>query len=240
MQCPRCKKEHELITPCRLIDLTRANISVDLADVPLVFLDVETTGFSPLRGDRIVEISMVKMRNGETIGAYDTLIDPQRPIPSAATAVHGIDIFAVMNREPFAHHLDEIAWFLNDQCVVVGHKIKFDLEFLNSEIARAGRASEQWQGLSFCTLLLAQNVYKFSDNKLASLAMKLGIEVESSHRAGKDVQTTISVFDLICERIRPKEAPLTVRHVLQAQGRYMPAPLAGDPAPVRTKGGPYR
>lgn len=225
MTCPKCHKDHEPDVLCRLIDLTRAGVGVDLAEVPLLFLDVETTGFSPAR-DRIVEISLVKMRGGEIIGSFETLIDPERPIPAAATAVHGIDMFSVMSRPPFAAHRDTMDWFLDDhQAVIVGHNVAFDLGFLNAELARAGRVQDQWSGLSFCTLLLARRVYKFSNNKLASLALKLGIEVEQSHRAGKDVQATIGVFNVICERIRPKEASLTVRHVLQAQGGYQPAPV---------------
>lgn len=242
MTCPRCKKEHDPDALCRLIDLTRAGVAVDLADVPLVFLDVETTGRQPHRSDRIVEISLLKVQGGEVIETFETLVDPQRQIPSAATAVNGIDMWKVMGKPSFEEILDGIKQVLTDQCVVVGHNIDFDLRFLNWETARAGREREQWMGLSFCTLLLARKLYKFENNKLVHVAQKLGVAAPDAHRAGADVATTIGVFDVICERIRPKETPLTVRHVLQAQGGYVPSPLAGAPAPMpqRTASGRFR
>lgn len=235
MACPKCHKDHDSIFPCALIDLARANVSMTLADVPLVFLDVETTGFAPQR-DRIVEISMLKIKGGAVVQTFDELIDPERQIPSAATAVHGIDMWKVMNQPPFAHYADALAEILTDQCVVVGHNINFDLGFLNWEIARAGRPSWQWQGLSFDTLRLARRLYHFENNKLGHLATKLGVDVGESHRAGADVATTAGVFGVICDRIRPNETELTVKHVMQAQGGYFPSPVVGRPV-SKTKGG---
>lgn len=236
MICSKCKKEHEADALCRLINLTRAGVTMDLADVPLVFFDVETTGLHPHRSDRIVEISLLKVLGGEIVETFETLVDPQRQIPSAATAVNGIDMWKVMGKPPFADILDEIRRVMTDQCVVVGHNIDFDLRFLNWETARAGRAREQWMGLSFCTLLLSRKLYKFENNKLGHVAQKLGVAVPEAHRAGADVATTVGVFDVMCERIRPKETALTVKHVLQAQGGYVPSPLAGAPAPLPQRG----
>ena len=64
--------------------------ALPLSEAPLVALDVETTGLSPARGDRIIEIALVRRDPGEASEGWSVLVDPERPIPPEATRVHGI------------------------------------------------------------------------------------------------------------------------------------------------------
>ena len=59
-------------------------LDVPLSEVPLVYFDVETTGLKPVFGDRICEVAALRCRGTEELGAYHSLVDPQRPISPGA------------------------------------------------------------------------------------------------------------------------------------------------------------
>jgi DNA polymerase-3 subunit epsilon len=58
-------------------------------DVPVVVLDTETTGVHP-GNDRAVQVGIVRFERGVEVGAFCSLVNPERSIPVEATAVHGI------------------------------------------------------------------------------------------------------------------------------------------------------
>ena len=173
------------------------DLQTAVADVPLVFIDVETTGFSPVSGDRVVEISMVKWQGGEIVDDLGSLVSPQRPIPRAAMDVHGIGDWDVLGAPIFSDLADDVYAFV-DGTVVVGHNVEFDLRFLNYELANAGR--EQWQGTGLCTLSIARKMFHLRNNKLTDIAKFMGLQVTGEHRATDDVWTTIQVFQRIVEQ----------------------------------------
>ncbi|MEK7657362.1 MAG: 3'-5' exonuclease, partial [Elusimicrobiota bacterium] len=61
-----------------------------ISETSFAFLDTETTGLSPARGDRVCEIAVLKTRGGAVIESFQSLINPQRPIDLGAQAIHGI------------------------------------------------------------------------------------------------------------------------------------------------------
>ena len=67
-----------------------ADLHTLMVNVPLAFVDVETTGLSPRYGDRVCEIAVLRMVGDEAADAMQQLVDPQRPISSGAQAVNGI------------------------------------------------------------------------------------------------------------------------------------------------------
>jgi len=115
--------------------------------VRFVAFDFETTGLSADR-DRVVEIGAVAFRvrkeDGRWIGvddgAYETLVNPERPIPPAVSAIHGIDDLAVSSAPTFAETAAELLAFI-DGSILVAHNAPFDMGFLAAEAARATSSS---------------------------------------------------------------------------------------------------
>lgn len=104
-----------------------------------IIFDTETTGLDPQTGDRMVEIGCIEMVNrvetGRTFHAY---FNPERPMPAAAEAVHGLSDTFLSDKPLFAERADELLAFLGD-CPLVAHNAGFDFGFLNAELALCGR-----------------------------------------------------------------------------------------------------
>src|SRR5262249_23674552 len=104
---------------------------------PLVFLDVETTGVDP-RTDSIIEIAMMRFAPELTPVALEQRLNPQRLIPPAATAVHGMGDQHVMQSPTFAEQAADVARFIGDADLAGFGIARFDLPFLVAEFERIG------------------------------------------------------------------------------------------------------
>ena len=112
---------------------------VVLSDVEFVVVDLETTGGSPA-DSRITEIGAVKLRGSERTGTFETLVNPQVPIPRQITHLTGIDDPAVAGAPPIEWVLPSFVEFARG-CVFVAHNATFDFTFLNvALLARTHRA----------------------------------------------------------------------------------------------------
>jgi DNA polymerase III epsilon subunit-like protein len=98
-----------------------------------VFLDTETTGLSPARGDAIVEIAIVDAA-GRTL--IDTLVDPQRPIPWHATNVHGITDDMVRGKPTLRQILPRVASVIAHEEVVI-YNARFDAPFFPGQLKKS-------------------------------------------------------------------------------------------------------
>ena len=90
-----------------------------------VYLDTETTGFSPKNGDRLVSIGAIKGNE-----AFYVEIDPKRPIPQKVSAIHGIDSQYLKDRHAreFGHYADDLMKFIDGRRLII-HNASFDLKF---------------------------------------------------------------------------------------------------------------
>lgn len=156
-----------------------------LLELPLAALDFETTGLGPLRGDRVIEVAVVRGKRGETPYTWHTLIDPERPM--GATQIHGITDAMVAGRPRFADVADELFRQL-DGAVLVAHNAPFDLSFLEMELSRVGRKLPPLVVLD--TLGLARRVLALGDHRLATLCARLGLTRDRAHRALDDARAT--------------------------------------------------
>lgn len=102
-----------------------------------IFLDTETTGFSPLRGDRIVEIGIVDA-NGRTL--LETLVNPQRPIPWQARNVHGISDEMVRGMPTIEDVMPQVLAVITNQQVVI-YNSSFDTPFFPGMLREAAEVS---------------------------------------------------------------------------------------------------
>ncbi|MDO9368855.1 MAG: DNA polymerase III subunit epsilon [Sphingopyxis sp.] len=144
-----------------------------------IIFDTETTGFDPRTGDRMVEIGCVELidrrETGVTFHAY---FNPERDMPAAAEAVHGLSIQFLSDKPLFATRVDELIEFLGD-APLVAHNATFDFGFVNAELARAGRPSLDMARMC-CTVQMARKLHPGAKHSLDALCTRYGID--RSHR----------------------------------------------------------
>ena len=164
-----------------------------------VVFDLETTGIS-CTTDEVVEISAVKVQNGEVVDEFTTLVNPGRPIPYSASEVNGITDDMVANSPFFEEALSEFLTFVGD-AVLVGHNIHtFDMKFLYRD---AERFWGETIGNDYIDTLQIARAYlpKLSRYRLVDLADYYGIDVEGAHRALNDCRMNQLVFELLGKEI---------------------------------------
>ena len=103
-----------------------------------IVLDTETTGMDPSTGDRLVEIGCVELENNLPTGkTYHVYINPERPIPPEATAVHGITDEYVKDMPTFGEVVGDFMDFIGNDRLVI-HNAEFDVKFINAELKKFG------------------------------------------------------------------------------------------------------
>jgi DNA polymerase-3 subunit epsilon len=166
--------------------------SAPLHALRFVVVDVETTGTSPEGGDRITEIAAVAVQGGEVQEVFETLVNPERPIPPFITALTRITWDMVRAAPRFREVAPQVAAFFEGR-LFVAHNAAFDWRFVSSEMARAtGRALV---GERLCTVRLARALLpQLRRRSLDALTNYLGIEVSARHRAAGDAVATARVL----------------------------------------------
>lgn len=171
-----------------------------LHNTPIAVLDVETTGASADLGDRVIEIGIVRIERGQRVAEYSQLIDPQRRINGGVIALTGITHEMVAGQPTFTQQLDPMMRLLQG-AAVVGHNIRFDLQFIRKELRRCG--IEMAEALSnapvFDTVRIARRRFGRGGNGLQRLAPRLGVIPSVAHRALADAQTTAGVLEKLIE-----------------------------------------
>jgi DNA polymerase-3 subunit epsilon len=171
-----------------------------LFDIPLVFVDVETTGASTDYGDRVIEIGIVRIERGQHVAEFQQLVDPQRRIGAGVIALTGITQEMVSGQPLFSDILPRVLELLSG-AVVVGHNIRFDLSFLHGEFRRCRRPLCECLGSAHVmdTVRIARRRFGRGGNGLQRLAPRLGIEPTDAHRALADAITTALVFERLLD-----------------------------------------
>lgn len=196
-----------------------------LAELPLVFFDVETTGLEAADGHRIVELALARQWHGTLQAAFETLVNPERDIDHGAQAVHGLDAATLMQAPRFAQVQAQVCDLLHD-AVLVAHNAPFDVSFLNHELRRAGQPPLHPPMLD--TLVLARRLLHCKAYNLTALATSLGLQHRPTHRAMQDVLTLRDLFMYLAERLAEQEHLTTLNEVLRFQRGLRP----GDPEPT--------
>ena len=174
------------------------DLETPLTDVTFCVVDLETTGTSAADCS-ITEVGAVKLRGGECLGTFQTLVDPGTSIPPSITVLTGITQAMVIDTPPIATVLPSLLEFLGD-AVVVGHNVQFDLSFL-----KAAMASTEYPPLanrSVDTFRLARRLLRdeVPNYRLETLATHLRLNHQPSHRALDDALATGDLLHLILER----------------------------------------
>jgi len=152
-----------------------------------IALDLETTGLSA-RTDRIVEIGAIRfLDTGQEIARYQSLVNPERPMPPSAYAIHGLSDKHLADARVAHEVLPEFLDFLGDPgaAVLLAHHASFDAGFLGCELSRAGMESPGHFLVD--TLALARRrLPQLRSHRLDFLTMHFGLDPEGSHRAVGD------------------------------------------------------
>ena len=164
-------------------------------EVPIVFLDVETTGLQAGLGHRVVELAALRYENGVERGGINLLLNPQKPIDYKASKISGITNQMIKNQPQFHFISRELNKLLKD-AVIVAHNAKFDSTFLAQEF-RIINLHHEITNSWLCTMELARSVLNMRSVSLRKVAERFLIPVEKAHRALNDVQTTKKVFDAL-------------------------------------------
>jgi DNA polymerase-3 subunit epsilon len=140
-----------------------------------IVFDTETTGLSPLAGDRMVEIGCIEMFNrvetGRTFHAY---FNPERSMPSGAEEVHGLSDRFLADKPLFADRAEELLEFLGE-CPLVAHNAAFDFGFLNHELNQCGRPLVCLTRM-VDTLAIARTRHPGAKHSLDALCTRFGID----------------------------------------------------------------
>jgi DNA polymerase III epsilon subunit family exonuclease len=169
-----------------------------------VVVDVETTGCSAYRGDRVTEVAAVRLcGDGSVVDEFSTLVNPGRPIPSFITRLTRITQSMVERAPRFGEVAAEVQRML-DRAVFVAHNASFDWRFLSAELEWA--TGRPLCGRVLCTVRLARKVLpELSRRSLDSLAWYFGVENEARHRAFGDARATADVFRRLLDRLADRE-----------------------------------
>jgi len=163
-----------------------------------VVFDVETTGLSPERGDRIIEIAAVKVKGDDTIDTFDSLINPERKLDEGAMQVNHITEEMVKDAPISSDILPKMIDFIGGACLV-GHNVSFDLSFLCYELSLSGRKLRN-ETPAIDTLKMSKHlVSHLSSHKLIHIDQHLGIASGVTHRALHDTKLTVCVMNRLLE-----------------------------------------
>src|SRR5579872_2042927 len=165
--------------------------SMDLWDVPFSVVDIETTG-AVCQRDGITEIAVVNVERGRIVGQWQSLVNPSQPIPPFITSLTGITDEMVACAPPIGEVLPAIVAMVGDR-VLVGHNVRFDAHFIETELVRYGHAP--LANVKLDTLALARRtIAEVPNYKLGTLTRELGIDVERHHRALADATATAELL----------------------------------------------
>lgn len=168
-------------------------------------VDVETTGLSP-KTNRITEIA-IYLHDGQKItDEFCSLINPECKIPYRITQLTGITDKMAEEAPRFCEVAKEIVELTQD-CILVGHNVAFDYNFIKAEFERL---FYEFKREKLCTVKLSRKLIPGQPSySLGKLCDRLGLEHNSRHRASGDaLATTLLLEHLLAYNSQPETLPL--------------------------------
>lgn len=158
----------------------------------MVILDIETTGGSHLY-DRITEIALVRIENGEIADRWQSLVNPERSIPLSITHLTGISDAMVKDAPTFADIAATLYQYLEGM-TLAAHNVRFDYGFLKAEYQRINATLKL---KTLCTVKLSRRL--FPDHKghgLDAIMRRHGLTTQARHRAMGDVTLVLDYLEV--------------------------------------------
>jgi len=163
-----------------------------LEHLSYVVVDVETTGTSPDSGHRITEIAAVVVRDGVLAERFESLVNPERPIPRFITQLTNISWEMVKDAPTFREICEPLLDLMAGH-VFVAHNAGFDWRFVSSEVRRA--TGRELDGRRLCTVRLSRKLLpQLRRRSLDWVTAHYGVEIAARHRAMGDAEATAKVL----------------------------------------------
>jgi DNA polymerase-3 subunit epsilon len=196
-----------------------------------IVLDTETTGLSPVMGDRIVEIGCVELINHMPTGRhFHVYLNPERDVPDEAFRVHGLSTEFLRDKPLFRAEADAFLEFIGDGTLVI-HNAPFDMGFLNFELEKVGKRSLTNEVID--TVMVARERHPGARVSLDALCKHYGIDNSKRVLHGALLDSEI-LADVYLELIGGRQVALALlpeTHVERgiqitlAPARQRPTPL---------------
>jgi DNA polymerase III subunit epsilon len=185
----------------RAIQATFDELGRPLHEIAFCVVDLETTGGSASDGAMITEIGAVKVQGGEVLGEFQTLVNPQAPIPPFIAVLTGITDTMVATAPTIDSALPAFLEFASG-CVLVAHNAPFDVGFLRHFATEGDYRWPRFEVLD--TVRLARHVVTRDEApncKLSSLARLFQSSTTPNHRALEDARATVDVLHGLISRL---------------------------------------
>jgi DNA polymerase III epsilon subunit family exonuclease len=169
-----------------------------LDEIEFTIFDTETTGLDPETGDRIVEIAGIRIKNQETLGVFQTLVSPGRPISEAAFRVNNITARMLEGAPAIEEALPKFLDFAKDSCLC-SYNAGFDLGFINHELRLIGKGYLEGFVVADILKMAKRLLPGLARYALWFVAEQLNIKSKQLHRALSDVELTLGVFHKLKE-----------------------------------------
>ncbi len=161
-------------------------------DTKFIVVDVETTGSRP-ETNNIIEISCITVKNGEILGEFSTLVNPQQNIPVFITRMTGITNEMTFLAPVFRQIIPELKKLFTNDSVFVAHNVNFDYTFVQKSFEKNGYNFPDIPKL--CTLRLARRLVSgISKKNVGALSEYFGIPIKNRHRAFGDARATAQIL----------------------------------------------
>jgi DNA polymerase-3 subunit epsilon len=159
-------------------------------------VDIETTG-SYAANNGITELAIVLHDGNKVVDRFESLVNPQMPIPRYIQALTGIDDRMTAEAPLFSGIAGRVYDMLKD-AVFIAHNVNFDYSFLKHQLEACGYPLHTRR---LCTVRLSRKVFPgLPGYSLGKLCRELGIPLEHRHRAGGDADATVRLFEQILQR----------------------------------------
>lgn len=173
-----------------------------------VCIDCESTGLDPEQ-DHILEIAVARFSFQDVLESFETLIDPECPIPETSQEIHRISAEMVAGKPKIREVLPRVLSLVQGY-IIVGHAVQFDMTLIASEARRAQIPSHIHEQPFIDTLRLARLYGGSPVNSLEQLRSHFNIAPEGAHRAMSDVKVNIEVFKYLSQSYRTTEEVLQI------------------------------
>jgi DNA polymerase-3 subunit epsilon len=189
---------------------------------PLIFLDLETTGMAAAH-ERITEIGLVEVVNGEFVGSWSQLVNPGKSIPPFIQALTGISNEMVRDAPAF----EQLAPLLFERLqgkLLVAHNARFDYGFLKHEFGRLGLS---YRSRVLCTAKLSRKLFpEHRRHNLDSLIERHGLTCSARHRALGDAEVLWQFLQKLYAEIDTNRITTAVQSQMEAPS--LPAGLSAE------------
>ena len=182
-----------------------------------VCIDCETTGLDA-EEDRVIEVAFACFKGKDVIDQYETLIDPERPIPAASMEIHHITDAMVDGQPKIEQVLPGLLKKIGKR-IIIGHGVSFDVALLINAAKRHQIPCKLEQNTIIDTLRLARLYGESPVNSLEQLRQHFNIADEGAHRAMSDVLVNIEVFYQLTKQFR------TTKEVLERLKKPVRIPI---------------